>query len=84
MAVRVAIEDNLSQVRRAVEARGWQAVPLEHFDEASVDAIVCTGQERNMLGDETVRIGLPVIEADGLTAEEVLRRLESAPRRGRS
>ena len=84
MAVRVAIEDNLTSVRQAVEARGWQAVPLAHLAQGSVDAIVCTGQERNMFGNETVRTQVPIIDADGLTAEEVLRRLENEPRRGRA
>lgn len=82
--MRIAIEDNLTNVRQAIEARGWQAVPIHQLKAGSVDAIVCTGQERNMLGDETVRTQVPIIEADGLTAEEVLRRLESEPRRGRA
>jgi hypothetical protein len=82
--LRVAIEDGLSQVRRAVEARGWQVVPLEEAWEAAVDAVVLTGQDDDLFGDETIELDVPVIQAQGLTAEEILRRLENEPRPERS
>jgi len=84
MALRVAIEDGLSNVRQAVEARGWEAVPLSEAKAARVDAVVCTGQDDDILGDETIRINVPVIQAQGLTAEEVLRRLAHEPRPGQA
>ncbi len=82
--MRVAIEEGLSQVRRAIEARGWQVVPLAEAWQAGVDAVVCTGQDDDLFGDESIEIEVPVIQAQGLTAEEILRRLESEPRRGRA
>ncbi len=84
MGLRVAIEEGLSNVRRAVEAKGWQAVPLDEARRAAVDAIVCTGQDEDLFGDETIQVDVPVIRAQGLTAEEVLRRLENEPHQGRS
>lgn len=83
-ALRVAIEEGLSDVRRAVQARGWEAVGLAEASQAAVDAVVCTGQEENLFGDQAIQLDVPVIQADGLTAAEVLRRLESEPRRERS
>ncbi len=80
----MAIEEGLSNVRRAVEARGWQAVPLDEARRAAVDAIVCTGQDDDIFGDESLEVDVPVIQAQGLTAEEVLRRLEREPRQGRA
>lgn len=82
--MRVAVEAGLSEVRQAVQARGWEVVPVEGVGASQVDAIVCTGMDDDILGDETVRDAVPVIRADGLTAEEVLRRLERAPGRGRA
>ena len=82
--MRVAIEEGLSQMRRAVEAKGWQAVPLKEATQAGVDAVVRSGQDDDIFGDESIQLDVPVIQADGLTAEEVLRRLEREPRRGRS
>ena len=79
--LRVAIEDGLENVRKAVEARGWRAVPLSRAADGEVDAVVCMGLGEDMLGDESVRVDVPVIRCSGLTAEEVLYRLESAPQR---
>ncbi len=82
--MRIAVEEGLSQVRRALEDRGWQVVPLEEAWEAAVDAVILTGQDDDLFGDEAIELDVPVIAAQGLTAEEILRRLESEPRQERS
>ncbi len=77
--MRVAIEEGLEDVRQAIEDAGWEAIDLEEAALDEVDAVVCTGMDDDLLGDETTSTEVPVISADGLTAEEVVRRLADAP-----
>ncbi|MDA8346530.1 MAG: YkuS family protein [Thermaerobacter sp.] len=75
----MAIEEGLEDVRQAIEDAGWEAIDLEEAALDEVDAVVCTGMDDDLLGDETTSTEVPVISADGLTAEEVVRRLADAP-----
>jgi hypothetical protein len=76
--LRVAVEEGLEDVRQAIEDAGWEAVDLEDAPLDEVDAVVCTGMDDDLLGDETTTTEVPVISADGLTADEVVRRLSAA------
>lgn len=74
---RVAIEPNLTPVRAALQARGWQVVPLEPGRRQAADAYVVTGMQDNLLGMmDTGGNKAPVIEARGLTAEQVVQEVE--------
>ncbi len=79
--MRVAIEEGLEDVRQAIEEAGWEAVDLEDAPLDEVDAVVCSGMDDDMLGDETTLTEVQVINADGLTADEVVRRLADSPLR---
>lgn len=79
--MRVAIEEGLENVRRAIEAKGWQTVPLRPDTIRSADAVVLTGMDDDLFGDETIRTQVPVIAATGLSAAEIVRRLSEEPAR---
>lgn len=79
--MRVAIEEGLEDVRQAIEDAGWEVVDLEEAALDEIDAVVCTGMDDDVLGDETTSTDVPVISADGLSAEEVVRRLAQEPLR---
>ena len=78
--MRVAVEEGLEDVRQAIEDAGWEAVGLEDAELDEVDAVVCTGMDDDFLGDESTLTEVPVISADGLSADEVVRRLADSPR----
>lgn len=74
--MRVAIEDGLENVWQAVQRRGWNPTRYVRGDEGSYDAIVLTGMDDDLMGDQTTSTKAPVIAAGGLSADEVVRRLD--------
>jgi hypothetical protein len=74
---RVAIEEDLTPFMRALERAGFEVVPLPEVEELEeVDAVVLSGQDDDLLGEEGVLVDAPVISVEGLTPEELVERLE--------
>ncbi|BAH43270.1 MULTISPECIES: YkuS family protein [Bacillales] len=68
---RVAVENSLSEVCKMLRQNGYEVVDLGNWQQV-VDAIVITGQDINVLGDQNKTItGAPVINAEGMTAHEI-------------
>ncbi|KQL49139.1 YkuS family protein [Brevibacillus choshinensis] len=68
---RVAVEQSLSQISKMLRDNGYDVVDLGNWQQV-VDAIVITGQDINVLGDQNKTItGAPIINAEGMTANEV-------------
>lgn len=68
---RVAVEQSLSQISKMLRDNGYDVVNLGNWQQV-VDAIVITGQDINVLGDQNKIItGAPVINAEGMTTDEV-------------
>jgi hypothetical protein len=68
---RVAVEGSLTQIKQMLRDNGYDVVELGNWQNM-VDAIVITGQDVNVLNDQSKTIsGAPVINAAGMTAEEV-------------
>lgn len=76
----IAIEDNLTQIKDYLESKGCRVLSLER-NQSNLnifDAIVVTGQNNNVLGVYTTRTDAPVIEAAGLTPQEVYEHIRSS------
>lgn len=70
MSHKIAIDHNLTNIRRYLEDKGYQTTNLTaEIDDVAL--IVVTGMESNILGDEVTSTDVPIIEAAGLTADEV-------------
>ncbi|WP_289136253.1 YkuS family protein [uncultured Brevibacillus sp.] len=68
---RVAVEHTLSEISKMLRDNGYEVVDLGNWQQV-VDAIVITGQDINVLGDQNKTItSAPVINAEGMTANEV-------------
>ncbi|MRX71579.1 hypothetical protein GJU40_05235 [Bacillus lacus] len=76
---KIGIEQSLSNVEEALKAKGYDVVQLKNEEDAKgCDCCVITGLDSNVMGiSNTVTAG-PVIEANGLTAEEVCQHVDSA------
>jgi len=68
----IAIQDQLSPFVAAVKAAGFQVVSLSEARRPDVVAVVVSGMEENMLGDERIAVDRPVIDAKGQTPEQVV------------
>ncbi|WP_400163935.1 YkuS family protein [Brevibacillus sp. TJ4] len=69
---RVAVEPSLSsQIEEMLRNNGYDVVELGNWQQM-VDAIVISGMDENILGDSSLsQSGAPVINADGMTPQEV-------------
>lgn len=78
MTKKVGVEASLTDVREALMEKGYDVVELKSENDASgLDCCVVTGLDSNVMGvHDTVTEG-PVIEASGLTAEEICQQVES-------
>jgi hypothetical protein len=83
---RVAVQDGLDQVERALRKEGFEVTKLLPGTMANVDAAVISGMSRDFLGiQETQGNRFPVIDASGRTAEEIVQQIRSrtGPEEGR-
>lgn len=86
MARNVAVENSLTDVKNYLSQKGYNVIDIsdnspESISNVQYDAIVTTGLDSNTMGMEDIRTKAPVIQAKGLTAEDVYKRLENLNRR---
>lgn len=72
----IAVEKNLSRIVDALETEGYDVVSLDNADMESVDAIVLSGADVNVMNMQDAVTHVPVINAAGKSIEEVLEELE--------
>lgn len=77
MHKKVAVENNLDNVRRYLIDKGYQVdmfddTQLHRIDDVSdYDAIVISGENSNFMGIEDTSTNVQVIDARGTTPEEI-------------
>ncbi|MFC3884287.1 YkuS family protein [Bacillus songklensis] len=75
---KIGVEGSLTNVQQALQERGYDVVKLrQESDVQGCDCCVITGLDSNIMGIANAVIAGPVIEANGLTAEEVCQQIES-------
>ncbi|NLJ75158.1 MAG: YkuS family protein [Firmicutes bacterium] len=77
MARTIAVDDKLANVRQALENQGYNVASLkEGLDKAAV--VVVSGMDDDLLGDQSITTKAAVIQAAGLSAEQVINEVEKA------
>ena len=77
MSRTIGVEQSLSNVEDALKAKGYEVIQLRNEQDAKkCDACVITGQDRDVMGISSPVIEGPVIDAEGLSADEVVQRIE--------
>jgi hypothetical protein len=76
MKLRVAVEDSLTNIARSLKDSGYEVVDLNHNKLDNVSAVVVSGIDDNMMAMQDIKTKAPVINARGLTAEEVRSEIE--------
>ncbi len=75
---KIGVEQSLTDVQEALQSRGYDVVQLKQENDAQgCDCCVITGQDENVMGIQNVVTQGSVINASGLTAEEVCQRVEN-------
>ncbi|MDQ0156688.1 YkuS family protein [Robertmurraya andreesenii] len=69
---KIGVEYSLQNVQQALREKGYDVVNLsKEADANGCDMCVITGLDSNVMGMQDTVIQGPVIEANGLTADEV-------------
>ncbi len=75
---KVAVEQGLQPVKSYLEQQGCQVVDMtasSSFQDAA--CIVLTGGDKDIMGMQTIEADVPVINADGLSPEQVYQRIRN-------
>ncbi len=75
----IAVDDKLVNVRQTLEAQGYQVSGLDQ-GMTSASVVVVSWMNDNVTGDQSIMTKAKVIEANGLSAEEVVSEVERAMR----
>lgn len=67
---RIAVEPALSQVRSLLKQEGYEVMEMQQFQNA--DCVVINGGDDNLMGMQDALTRSPVIDANGMTAQQVL------------
>lgn len=75
---KIGVEQSLSNVSQVLREKGYDVVELKNEQDAKgCDCCVVTGGDENVMGIQNVIIQGSVIDARGMSAEEVCQEVES-------
>lgn len=77
--MRIGIEPNLSNIKNYLVSKGCECTTLDasNGDNLNIfDAIVVTGQDDDIMGYEDTGTDIVIIEAAGMTPEEVYEEIQ--------
>jgi hypothetical protein len=78
MSKRIGVEQSLTNVCDALRAKGYDVVELQQEQDANgCDCCVISGQDQNVMGIQNAVIQGSVLNAHGMSAEEVCQAVES-------
>ncbi|AYO32110.1 YkuS family protein [Biomaibacter acetigenes] len=70
----VAVDDSLSPIKRTLEREGYG---VTRMGDVKADAVIVNGIDDNFMGMEDMIQNIPVINAQGKTAEQILEELKA-------
>jgi len=72
----VAVEKDLNNVKQALQAAGYQVIDLDQAQKQEVQCSIITDGDENMLGIQTIMTNTPVINASGMTAQQIIEEVQ--------
>lgn len=75
---RIGVEQSLTNIQEALRQKGYDVVELKAEQDAQgCDCCVITGIDSNIMGMQDTTTKAAVIEANGLSADDVCQQVES-------
>ncbi|SJZ59206.1 YkuS family protein [Selenihalanaerobacter shriftii] len=71
MKRRIAIEEGLTNVSQELQGSNYEIVNLDSNNLQSVDAVIVSGEDNNMMNMSDIKTKAQVINAHGLSATQV-------------
>lgn len=77
MPKRIAVEEGLTPVREYLQENGYDVVDLnERVQAEDCDCCIVSGGDVNVMGMQDIVTDVPVIDARGMTSEEVYQKVQ--------
>ncbi|MFS0781479.1 YkuS family protein [Bacillus sp. 1P06AnD] len=74
---RIGVEESLTNIQEALQENGYEVIQLKtEADAKNVDCCIVTGLDSNMMGMQDTFTQATVIDANGLSANDILNELE--------
>lgn len=74
---KIGVEQALTNVQQALQEKGYDVVTVQNeSDIKNLDCCIVSGVDSNVMGIQNIAMDGPVIEANGLSAEEVCQEVE--------
>ncbi|MDI3533953.1 MAG: hypothetical protein PWQ82_318 [Thermosediminibacterales bacterium] len=77
MTKTIAIDDSLTSLKKRLEREGYKIVDMDKTNLKNVDAVIVNSIDDNIMGIQNTYTKSPVVSADGLDHEEVIRELKN-------
>lgn len=77
---RIGVEQSLTDIREALSELGYEVTELRHAEDAdgvAFDFCVVSGLDTNVMGIQNAKTDAAIIEANGMTANEVVHEIRS-------
>lgn len=75
---KIGVEESLTNIQEALREKGFDVVEIkQEADAKNLDCCVVTGLDSNVMGISDTSIKASIIDADGLTADEVCQQVEN-------
>ncbi|MDM5453400.1 YkuS family protein [Peribacillus simplex] len=75
---KIGVEESLTNIQEALREKGFDVVEIKQgADAKNVDCCVVTGLDTNVMGISDTSLKASIIEANGLSADEVCREVEN-------
>jgi hypothetical protein len=74
----VAVDQGLDNVEAVLKAEGYQVISTKHEDLSEAVAVVVNGLDENLMGIEEIVTASTVIDASGLSLNQVLNQVNRA------
>ncbi|MBD3106897.1 YkuS family protein [Bacillus sp. AGMB 02131] len=77
---RIGVEEGLTDIQQALSAQGYDVSQLRHAADAAnvnYDFCVVTGLDTNVMGIQDTSTKASIIEANGLTADDIVSVIKS-------
>ncbi|WP_425057713.1 hypothetical protein SCACP_22500 [Sporomusa carbonis] len=75
MAKKIAVEENLTAIKKALQEKGYTVVSPKSAE--NIVAAVVMGMDNNLMNIQNTTTKAPVIDATGMTTDQVLSKIEA-------
>ncbi|MBP1155660.1 MULTISPECIES: YkuS family protein [unclassified Paenibacillus] len=75
---KIAVENSLEDVKNALQQNGHEVISMDSGNLQNCDCCVISGQDQNMMGMSETATQASVINAQGMSADEIVQRVNQS------